>query len=211
LFVGVTSVLLCLPLLLPVAVSVVAGDAVAGEASSGTLRYLLLAPVGRARLLTVKLVVCLMWAATAVAAPALVGAVVGRVVFGADPAPLLSGDSVGAGEALLRLLLVVAYVTVAMWGLVGVGLAASTFTDAPLAAGATAMILAVVSQILAQVPQLDHLHPWLFTATWFDVGDLLRTPVHLESFTHHALLQAAWLVVLVPVAWARLSSRDVTS
>ena len=35
-----------LPLFLPVSVAVVAGDAVAGEASSGTLRYLLIRPVG---------------------------------------------------------------------------------------------------------------------------------------------------------------------
>ena len=35
-----------LPLFLPVAVAVVAGDAVAGEASAGMLRYLLVRPVG---------------------------------------------------------------------------------------------------------------------------------------------------------------------
>src|SRR3954471_9231647 len=44
-----------LPLFLPVAVAVVAGDAVAGEAATGTLRYLLLRPVGRTRLLVAKL------------------------------------------------------------------------------------------------------------------------------------------------------------
>ena len=44
-----------LPLFLPVAVAVVAGDAVAGEASAGTLRYLLVRPVGRTRLLVAKL------------------------------------------------------------------------------------------------------------------------------------------------------------
>ena len=40
-----------LPIFLPVAVAVVAGDAIAGEASSGMLRYLLARPVGRTRLL----------------------------------------------------------------------------------------------------------------------------------------------------------------
>src|SRR5215211_7932100 len=48
---------LILPVFLPVAVAVVAGDAVAGEASAGTLRYLLVRPVGRSRLLVVKLAV----------------------------------------------------------------------------------------------------------------------------------------------------------
>src|SRR4249919_2210407 len=39
-----------LPLFLPVAVAVVGGDAIAGEAQAGTLRYLLVRPVARGRL-----------------------------------------------------------------------------------------------------------------------------------------------------------------
>ena len=42
---------LILPVFLPVAVAVIAGDAIAGEASAGTLRYLLARPAGRTRLL----------------------------------------------------------------------------------------------------------------------------------------------------------------
>ena len=47
---------LVLPVFLPVAVAVVAGDSIAGEATGGTLRYLLVRPVGRTRLLVAKLV-----------------------------------------------------------------------------------------------------------------------------------------------------------
>jgi ABC-2 type transport system permease protein len=47
---------LVLPVFLPVAVAVVAGDSIAGEASTGTLRYLLARPVGRTRLLVAKLI-----------------------------------------------------------------------------------------------------------------------------------------------------------
>lgn len=47
---------LVLPVFLPVAVAVVAGDSIAGEATTGTLRYLLVRPVGRTRLLAAKLV-----------------------------------------------------------------------------------------------------------------------------------------------------------
>ncbi len=47
---------LVLPVFLPVAVAVVAGDSIAGEAATGTLRYLLVRPVGRTRLLVAKLI-----------------------------------------------------------------------------------------------------------------------------------------------------------
>ncbi len=46
---------LVLPVFLPVSVAVVAGDSIAGEAANGTLRYLLVRPVGRTRLLISKL------------------------------------------------------------------------------------------------------------------------------------------------------------
>src|SRR4051794_12850379 len=50
----VASITLALALLLPMAVTTAAADAIAGEAASGTLRGLLLAPVGRLRLGLVK-------------------------------------------------------------------------------------------------------------------------------------------------------------
>jgi ABC-2 type transport system permease protein len=45
-----------LPVFMPVAVAVMAGDSIAGEATAGTLRYLLVRPVGRTRLLVAKLI-----------------------------------------------------------------------------------------------------------------------------------------------------------
>jgi len=52
---------LVLPVFLPVAVAVVAGDSIAGEATTGTLRYLLVRPVGRTRLLVAKLISVLVY------------------------------------------------------------------------------------------------------------------------------------------------------
>ena len=51
-----TALVVSVPLFLPLTVGVVAGDTIAGEASHGTLRYLLVAPAGRSRLLAVKYV-----------------------------------------------------------------------------------------------------------------------------------------------------------
>ena len=52
--------------LLPLCVLVVAGDSIAGEANSGTLRYLLTRPVSRSRLLTAKLISILIFVLVAV-------------------------------------------------------------------------------------------------------------------------------------------------
>src|SRR5690349_474222 len=73
LFLVVASVFVCLPFLLPLTVGIASGDAVAGEASTGTLRYLLVTPVGRSRLLVVKAIGALAFVAAAVLAIAVVG------------------------------------------------------------------------------------------------------------------------------------------
>src|SRR4051794_17070769 len=54
LFVALSALTIELGLFLPLAVSVIAGDSIAGEANVGTLRYLLTVPVARPRLLAVK-------------------------------------------------------------------------------------------------------------------------------------------------------------
>ena len=69
LFVSFTALTVSIPLFLPLTIGVVAGDTIAGEASLGTLRYLLIAPAGRVRLLLVKYAAA---AAFAIAAPLIV-------------------------------------------------------------------------------------------------------------------------------------------
>ena len=110
LFLIFTALTVTLPLLLPLLVGVVAGDAVAGEAGAGTLRYLLTVPVPRGRLLAAKAVGVLAYAAAAVLVIAVVGLVAGAALFGVHPMTLLSGDTISVGAGLGRTAEVVLYV-----------------------------------------------------------------------------------------------------
>lgn len=211
LFVGVTALIVSIPLFVPLAIGVVAGDTVAGEASLGTLRYLLLAPAGRTRLLVVKYLGAAAFCLAAPLTVVLAGAAIGAVLFDVGPVPLLSGDAVSVPESMVRALLVAAYVAVSMLGLTAVGLFVSTLTEIPVGAMAATVILAVTSQILDSLPQIAWLHPWLMSHYWLGLGDLLRTPIGWESFTDNALLQLGYIAVFGSLAWARLTTRDVLS
>ncbi|MEC5179164.1 ABC-2 type transport system permease protein [Arthrobacter sp. CG_A4] len=211
LFVGLTAMLVSVPLFLPLTVGVVAGDTVAGEAGLGTLRYLLVAPAGRIRLLLVKFAGVVAFAVAAPLVVALVGAAIGAALFPVGPVPLLSGDAIGAAEALLRLLLIAAYLAVSLMGLSAIGLFVSTLTDVPVGAMASTVVLAVVSQVLDALPQLDWLHPWLFSHYWLDFADLLRQPVAWDSFIANALLQGGYVAVFGALAYGRFITKDVLS
>ena len=211
LFVGVTAILVATPLFLPLTIGVVAGDTIAGEASHGTLRYLLIAPAGRIRLLLVKYLAAAVFCAAAALTVVVVGTLVGWALFPIGPVTLLSGTAVGVGEGLLRFLAIAAYVTVSLLGMSAIGLFLSTLTTVPVGAMAATAILAVVAQILGALPQLEWLHPWLFTNYWLGFGDLLREPVVWDSFADNALLQAGYLVVFGGLAIGRLLTKDILS
>jgi ABC-2 type transport system permease protein len=211
LFVGVSSMVVAIPLFLPLTIGVVAGDAIAGEASHGTLRYLLIAPAGRIRLLIVKYLAAAVFCVAATLTVVVVGTLVGWALFPVGPVTLLSGATVGVGEALLRFLAIAAYVTVSLLGLSAIGLFLSTLTTVPVGAMAATAILAVVSQIMDALPQLEWLHPWLFTHYWLGFGDLMREPIVWDSFADNALLQAGYVVVFGALAVGRFLTKDVLS
>ncbi|MGN6611375.1 MAG: ABC transporter permease [Angustibacter sp.] len=209
LFIAFTALTVELPLFLPLAIGVVAGDSIAGEAQMGTLRYLLVAPAGRTRLVLVKLVTTLVFALVAAFTVAVVGGVVGALLFPLRDVALLSGGTITAGDALVRGLGVAAYVGLSLAGLAAIGLFVSTLTDVPIAAMATTVGLAITSQILDAIPQVSAIHPWLPTHYWLAFGDLLRQPVETSVMLQGLGLQAVYVAVFGAAAWARMTTRDV--
>lgn len=211
LFLVVASLFLCMPFLLPLTIGIASGDAVAGEASAGTLRYLLVVPVSRTRLLLVKALGAFVFAAAAVLVVALVGLVTGAVLFGVGDLTLLSGTTVPPGDGLLRVLAVAAYVGASMTGLVAVGLFFSTLTEVPVGAMAATVAVAVVSGVLDQLPQLSAVHPVLLTHHWLDFAEMLRVVPSADVLAQGLAVQAGWVAVFGALAWARMTTADVTS
>jgi ABC-2 type transport system permease protein len=211
LFVGIASMTVAIPLFLPLTIGVVAGDSIAGEASAGTLRYLLVAPVGRVRLLLVKFASVAVFCLAATLTVSIAGILIGIALFPSGPVTLLSGTTVSVPESLLRSLLIAGYVTLSLLGLSAIGLFISTLTDAPVGAMAATVVTSIAAQIVGSLSQTEWLHPWLFTNYWLSFADLLRQPIEWSSFGSNALLQLAYVAVFGALAYGRFSSKDVLS
>lgn len=211
LFLVIASLFLCLPFLLPLTIGITAGDAVAGEAQSGTLRYLLTLPVPRTRLLAAKGMVALIFAAAAVGVIAVVALVAGGVAFGLTEMTLLSGSTVSLTDGLTRMAGVTAYVALSLTGLVAVGLFFSTLTEVPVGAMAATTVVAVISSVLDSLPQLAGIHPFLLTHHWFDFAEFLRLEVDWTLLGAGLAVQAGWVAVFASLAWERFTTADVTA
>jgi ABC-2 type transport system permease protein len=211
LFVALAALTIEIGLFLPLAVSVVAGDSVAGEANIGTLRYLLVVPVSRLRLLFVKYAAVTIGAFLAAFMVSVVGMAMGIVLFGGGSMTLLSGTQVSFGAGLWRVVLATTYLSCGLAALGAVGLFASTLTEQPIAATIATVMFSSTSLVLDSIPQVAWLHPCLLTHHWLDFGDLFRNPIAWNNITAGLWLAASYVVVFLAAAWARLSTKDVTS
>jgi ABC-2 type transport system permease protein len=211
LFVAFGALALELPLFLPLAVSAISGDSVAGEANLGTLRYLLAIPAGRTRLLVIKYFAIVIFAFAATFLVAFVGSIMGLALFGGGDMTLLSGTQTSLADGVWRLVLSSLYLAAQFSALGAIGLFISTLTEQPIGATVAIVLVNVLMFILDMIAQLDWLHPWLLTHWWTAFGDLLRDPIATESIQRGLITALVYAGVFWLAAWARLSSKDISS
>ena len=211
LFVAFGALALELPLFLPLAVSAISGDSVAGEANLGTLRYLLAIPAGRTRLLVIKYFAIVIFAFAATFLVALVGSIMGLALFGGGDMTLLSGTQTSLADGVWRLVLSSLYLAAQFSALGAIGLFISTLTEQPIGATVAIVLVNVLMFILDMIAQLDWLHPWLLTHWLTAFGDLLRDPIATESIQRGLITALVYAGVFWLAAWARLSSKDISS
>ncbi|HJQ87129.1 MAG TPA: ABC transporter permease subunit [Propionibacteriaceae bacterium] len=211
LFVAFAALALELPLFLPLAVSAISGDSVAGEANLGTLRYLLAIPAGRTRLLVIKYLAIVIFAFAATFLVALVGTIMGLALFGGGDMTLLSGAQTSIADGVWRLVLSSLYLAAQFSALGAIGLFVSTLTEQPIGATIAIVLVNVLMFILDSIAQLDWLHPWLLIHWWTAFGDLLRDPIATESIQRGLITAVVYAGTFWLAAWARLSTKDISS
>ncbi|MEW2081676.1 ABC transporter permease [Streptomyces sp. NPDC005283] len=200
-----------LPVFLPMAIGVVAGDAIAGEANSGTLRYLLVAPAGRSRLLLAKYATACAFCLVGTLVVAVSALAVGSLLFPLGDVTTISGTRISFGDGLLRAALVAAVVAASLSGIAALGLFISTLTGSGIAAMATTVGLLITVQILDGIPQLNAIHPYLFPHYWMSFSDLMREPVYWDEVAKNLGLQGVYVAVFGSAAWARFTAKDITA
>ena len=205
-----------LPLFLPIAVAITAGEAIAGEAQQGTLRYLLIRPVGRTRLLVAKLVSLMCFVMLTVLVVAVTAYVVGSLLLGKQDVTTsgvtsVSGSQLSDQELLLRTGLALAYAMLCMMGVAAIGLFLSTVNESPLGAALGTLAVLIASTLLLTLEAAQALQPYLPTRYWLAFVDLFRDPILWRDLERGALLQVGYVALFLGAAWANFMTKDVES
>jgi ABC-2 type transport system permease protein len=201
-------------LMLVIVVALFGGDAIAGEANWGNLRYLLMRPIARGRLVFSKFVVAMLCAWLAVVLVVITGLAVGVVVFGAAPIefPLtLFTNGQSTGDLLVHLAVATAYVAWSLTAVVAFSFMVSCMTDAPFGAIFAGVGLYFTSLILDAITSLGSIRyvlPTHYSDEWVDL--VIRGEWRADMW-RGALLQLAYIVVffLVGLWWFR--RKDIKS
>jgi ABC-2 type transport system permease protein len=149
-------------------------------------------------------------AAAAVLALAVVGMLAGLLVVGEADGQLvtLSGTTLGFGQALARIALVVVW-TVGQLAAVGaVALAVSAWTEHPLVVLAAVLGGLIVFGVLGSIPTLGWLQPYLLTSGWTAGEDALRDPLPLDAMADATLRAACYLTVGAATTVVTMLRRD---
>jgi ABC-2 type transport system permease protein len=198
--------------LLVVVVALFCGDTVASEASWSSLRYLLAAPVPRARLLRQKLAVALAYSTIGVVTLPVMSLIAGTAAFGWHPLRLPgTGVQLPAGQALTRMLIVLAYVLVTEIAVAGIAFLLSVSTDSPLGAVGGAVGLMILSAILDQVTALGSWREILPSHWQFAWLDAVQPQITWGGMLEGASACACYGIVLLALAFRRFQRKDIVS
>jgi len=198
--------------LLPIVIMLFFGESVAGEANWGTLRYLLVRPVKRGRLLRAKILVASLLAIIGTAFVIAGGLAAGVAAFGWHDVITPSLAVFTPGVALERLLVAAGYI---VWGFSGAAALAfwlSTATDSPVGTVAGSMGFVIVSQILDGITAVPAgFRNWLPTHFWRAWDALFTIPSHLNDMVRGTLHQLPYAVGFLALAWWWFKRKDVLS
>ncbi len=211
LFAPLAALTVVQPFLLPLTAGLLSGDAIAGEASAGTLRYLLVRPVRRRTLVLGKYASVVALLVAAVTVIVVVGLLAGGITFGLGSIPTLSGTTLSLSEALLRLTGAALYAVAGVAGLAAVGLFISSLTESGPGATVATVAVAIIGQILGALSSLEAIHPYLLNEYWLAFFELFRSPVSFDLMRTGLLVFGAYTAIFLGLALAVMSRRDITS
>lgn len=187
------------------------GDTVASEASWGTMRYLLVAPVPRRRFLYVKVVVGILLTLAVLLTLVAASFLIGMIAFGTGTLASPLSGTLDAGESTVRLAVITGYIAVTLLVPAGIAFLASVSTDVPLGAVGAAVVIVIFANILDAIDALGSLRellPATYAGAW---ADALGPTIVWNEMAVGLAYNVGVFVVLVGIAVLRFERKDILS
>lgn len=193
----------------PLIAALVAGDIVAAEDHNGTLKTILTRSVGRGRIFAGKVLAAATYTVLALALNGATAIVAGGIVSGFNPLVSLSGTVVSSERALTLVGGSLLVYLMPMLTIACIGILLSVTTRNSAAAVVGTLMFSLLVQLLAILPGLEGLEPYLLS-TQFDAWQgLLRDPIDWGPIARAAWVCPLYAVPSLVAAYLVFLRRDV--
>ncbi|SFT65013.1 ABC-2 type transport system permease protein [Actinopolyspora lacussalsi subsp. righensis] len=207
----VFTLLLCTHLLLVLLVALFFGDAIAGESSWASLRYLVAIPVPRHRLLRQKALVAGLLSCLSLLVLTGAALATGTFWYGAGVLRTPHEGVFHSPWNVLVPLAICGYLAIHLTWVASLALLFSVMADNPLAAVGATVGVSVISQILDEIPRLEQfriLLPSHHATAW---TDLLDTGIDWTDMANGTLSATAYAAVFITATLVRFHRADITN
>jgi ABC-2 type transport system permease protein len=195
--------------MLPLIASLVAGDVVAAEDGNGTLKTILTRSVDRGQVFGAKALAAVTYAAIAVFLSAAVATAAGVAAWGFNSITTYSGTVVSASEGLLLVFAANACYLIPLIAVASIGVLLSTVTRNSAASVVGAVGVVILLYIVAQIPGLEGIRPYLLTEQFQAWHGLLRTPTNWAPILHSLWVCALYAGPALAAGYLVFLRRDV--
>lgn len=200
----------------PLLVALVAGDALAGEAASGTLRLVLTRPISRAKLVLGKYLATLVYAVLLLIWLAIVGLLLSLLLFGAGDLIIAKSDQVVIllkSDIMWRYLCAFGFAALAMMAVAALSLFLSVFADNAIGPIVGTMGVVIVLTIVSNLdlPVFNIIKPYLLTSHMLGWKGFFSDPVPVAAITKSAIVLGSYIVGLVGATIVIFNRKDIQS
>ena len=191
----------------PFLISLVAGDQLAGEATAGTFRLILIRPVSRTRILNAKYITTLLYTSSLVVAIALMSVGLGLLIFGSGDLLAIDRDMLTIlpeSEMWSRFALAYGLAILSMWVVASLAFLFSSFVENAIGPIIATMAVFVGLLIISNLPvdSFETIKPYLFTTyenVWLQA---FKNPIDWEKIGKSCAVLAGysagfWLITLL--------------
>lgn len=206
------SLLLQIPLL----VALVAGDTLAGEANTGTLRLILTKPITRTKLVLIKFFSSFIYTILLILWLAFMGLFVSLFIFGAGDMINMKSDAIVMilqHDVLWRYAAAFLFAVLAMTTIASLSILLSAFADNSIGPIIATMGVVVVLTILSnlELPLFNIIKPYLMTTHMVGWKGFFDDPVPYGAIGRSAVVLSAYTIAFLGATILYFNKKDIKS
>jgi ABC-2 type transport system permease protein len=201
---------------IPLLVALVAGDMLAGEANSGTLRLMLTKPITRPKLVLVKFVSSFIYTVLLIVWLAVVALFLSLLMFGEGDMINLKSDAfvmLLQNDIMWRYGAAFIFAVLAMTTIAAMSILLSAFADNSIGPVISTMGIVVILTIISnlELPLFNLVKPYLFTTHMIGWKGFFDDPVPYAAIGRSALVLMVYTISFLGVTILYFNKKDIKS